>query len=446
MVSDKIVAITTANGYAGVGIVRISGYDLINIIQIITKKKTLNPRFATYSNIYFENGEIIDSAILLYFPGPNSFTGEDVLEIQTHGSPVVLQMILKLCIKLGCRLANPGEFSQRAYENGKLDLVQAESIIDLIHAESEIAAKSAVRSLQGKFSNKITIIKNEMINLRMFVEASLDFPEEDIEFILEAKIFEKLLNLKNQMEDLLTNSKQGVLINNGINLVIIGRPNVGKSTLLNTLANEEIAIVTDIAGTTRDIVKQKIIINGLLFNIIDTAGIRNTKDIVEQIGIEKAKDAIKNADLCLIIFDESVGMLEADQDIINLLPYEMAKIYVHNKIDLISTENFIVDKDGSNVYISAKLNLGIEKLRDIILNKVGYNNTIESDTYTARTRHINAINKTLEHIDSAFNKWQNLEILAEELRYAHNKLSEITGEFTSDQLLGEIFSKFCIGK
>lgn len=445
MLVDKIVAIASANGYAGVGIIRVSGYNLIDIIQKITKKQILKPRVATYSNIYLDNDEIIDSAILLYFPTPHSFTGEDVLEIQTHGSPVILQMILKLCIKLGCRLANPGEFSQRAYENGKLDLIQAESIIDLIHAESEIAAKSAVRSLQGKFSNKINDIKDKMINLRMFVEASLDFPEEDIEFIIDAKIHDKLLDLKQQMEQLLANSKQGALINNGINLVIIGRPNVGKSTLLNTLANEEVAIVTDIAGTTRDIVKQKIIINGILFNIIDTAGIRNTIDVVEQIGIKRAKDAIKSADLCLIIFDESIGILEEDKYVINLLPSNMPKIYVHNKIDLLISKEYM-HKTDSNVYISAKLNIGIDELRSIILNKVGYNYKIETDTYTARTRHINAIIKTLEHVDLAFNNWQKLEILAEELRYAHNNLSEITGEFTSDQLLGEIFSKFCIGK
>jgi tRNA modification GTPase len=443
---DNIVAIASANGYAGVGIVRISGYNLDSIIKQISKKDCLKPRIATYSNIYAYDGSIIDSAILLYFPSPNSFTGEDVLEIQTHGSPVVLQMILKLCIKLDCKMAKPGEFSQRAYENGKMDLVQAESIIDLIHAESEIAVKSAVRSLQGKFSEKINQIKNDMINLRMFVEASIDFPEEDIEFIIEAKIHDKLILLKHQMETLLKNTQQGVLINNGINLVIIGRPNVGKSTLLNTLANEDIAIVSDIAGTTRDIIKQKIIINGLLFNIIDTAGIRDTDDIIEKIGIDRTKKAIDNANLCLIIVDESIGIVAEDENIIDQLPANIIKLYVHNKIDLIKDKSLVSDENIDNVYISAKHGIGVDTLRKLILNKVGYNNDIAQDVYTARTRHINYINKTLEHVDLCFVNWHNLEVLAEELRYAHNSLSEIIGEFTSDQLLGEIFSKFCIGK
>jgi tRNA modification GTPase len=443
---DTIVAIATATGYAGVGVIRISGNNLLPLAGLITQVKALEPRYAKYTNFYDANDEVIDSGLLLFFTAPYSFTGQDVIELQCHGSPMVLQMLLKRCLELGCRLAKPGEFSQRAYLNGKLDLVQAESIIDLIHAESEASAKSATRSLQGKFSGYVNQINQRLINLRMFVEASLDFPEEDIEFVATAKIKNKLQDLQAEIEQLLASSAQGVLLNNGANIVIIGRPNVGKSSLLNALANEEVAIVTAIAGTTRDIVKEKIIINGIAFNLIDTAGIRDTDDLVEKIGIERALNALTSAEICLIIIDDSVGITCEDEKILVKIASSMPRIFVHNKIDLTQKEAAVsVLNNNVHVFISAKLGLGIDTLRKQMLDLIGFNSQA-SDTFIARTRHVEAIKNTLLHIANAFSNWQNLEILAEELRYAHNCLSEITGEFGSDDLLGEIFSKFCIGK
>ena len=443
---NNIVAIATATGFAGIGVVRISGVSLQKLAVTITNKTTIMPRVATYSKFYDKNHEVIDSGLILYFPHPNSFTGEDIIEIQGHGSPISLQMILKRCIELGCRLATPGEFSQRAYLNGKIDLVQAESIIDLIHAESEIAVKSAIKSLSGIFSKYINQINEQLIHLRMFVEATLDFPEEDIEFIAEAKIRTKLEVLRTEIRSLLANTKQGVLLNNGANIVIVGRPNVGKSSLLNALANEDIAIVTDVAGTTRDIVKEKIVINGIVFNLIDTAGIRDTQDIVEKIGIERALHAVNNAEVCLILIDDSIGITLDDRDVLAKIPANLPRIYVHNKIDLTNSNPRITYNDNKiNVYISAKQQLGIQLLRDEILKLVGFDNNCQ-DVFIARTRHLESMNKAVYHIDNSFSNWHNLEILAEELRYAHNNLTEITGEFTSDDLLGEIFSKFCIGK
>jgi tRNA modification GTPase len=489
---DNIVAIATANGQAGVGIIRISGINLLPLITKLTTIKSIDkikPRYAHYVdfincndnskdsnsnkddnskinqlNKLDELSEVIDSGVLLYFPTPHSFTGEDVIEIQGHGSPIILQMLIKSCLNLGCRLAEAGEFSKRAYLNGKIDLLQAESILDLIHAESEAAAKGAVKSLRGIFSKHINQINEQLINLRMFIEATLDFPEEDIEFIANAKIKDKLINLQSTLQILLNSTKCGVLLNNGINIVIIGRPNVGKSSLLNALANEDIAIVTDIAGTTRDIVREKIIINGIVCNIIDTAGIRSTTDVVENIGIKRAFNAIQTAQLCLVLIDETIGITEDDNKILAQIPAEIPRIFVHNKIDL---TDFVGNEAGidrqhiahiqqqeyyqqQHVYISAKHQLGLDILRNVILDMIGFNMTSESynssDIFTARTRHLDAVNRTISHIDTALLNWQQLEIAAEELRYGHNSLSEITGEFTADDLLGEIFSKFCIGK
>lgn len=447
MNNDNIVAISTAAGFAGIGIIRISGVSLLTIAKQLTKKNTdLKPRVATYTDFFDKNNEVIDSGLILFFPTPNSFTGEDILELHTHGSPIVLQILLNRCVELNCRLANPGEFSQRAYLNNKIDLVQAESIIDLINADSEAAAKSAIKSLKGSFSKHIAKIKEQLINLRMFVEATLDFPEEDIEFIANNKIHDKLKTLQQNIQLLLNNTQQGVLLNNGANLVIIGRPNVGKSSLLNALANEDIAIVTNIAGTTRDIIKEKIIINGIAFNIIDTAGIRESNDPVEIIGIKKAIEAIKTAEICLVLIDQVHGITIEDKEILKNIPNHIPRLFVHNKIDLTNdTVKKETTEDSIHVYISAKNNTGLNLLRETILELIGFKN-INQDTFIARTRHLTAMRFAVSHIDNAFTNWSNLEILAEELRYAHSKLGEITGEYTSDELLGEIFSKFCIGK
>ena len=444
--SHNIVAIATANGYAGVGIIRISGIDALEVAYQLTHQKTFTPRLATYTKFYSLKGEVLDSGLVIYFKSPNSFTGEDVVELQGHGSPIALQMIVRRCLELGCHMAEAGEFSRRAYLNGKIDLVQAESIIDLIHAESEATAKGALKSLHGEFSRQINIINEQLIDLRMFVEATLDFPEEDIEFIANAKIRDKLTILVESMKKLLSNTTQGVLLNNGANIVIIGRPNVGKSSLLNALANEDIAIVTDIAGTTRDIVKEKIIINVIAFNIIDTAGIRDTTDIVEKIGIERAFNAANSADICLVLVDATIGVNAADTSVLSSIPTTIPKIFVHNKIDLLDSIAPANENLGdTHIHISAKLGTGIDTLRTEILATIGFDSD-NSDIFIARTRHLDAIRRSVEHIHLGFQDWSNLEILAEELRYAHNSLSEITGEFSSDDLLGEIFSRFCIGK
>lgn len=491
--TDNIVAIATANGYSGIGIIRISGVGLFQLVEKLTKKKAPPPKVASYTDFFDHDGEIIDSGIILYFQAPHSFTGEDVIEIQGHGSPITLQMLLQSTIELGCRIATPGEFSRRAYLNGKIDLLQAESIIDLIHAESESSARGALKSLKGTFSKHIHEINQKLIDLRMFVEASLDFPEEDIEFIANAKIKDKLEKLQVDIKKLLASTKQGVLLGNGANIVIIGRPNVGKSSILNRLANEEIAIVTDIAGTTRDIIKEKIIINGIAFNVIDTAGIRETTDKVEQIGIERTLNSVNSANMCLVILDANFGVTQEDQNILEKIPVNIPRLYVHNKIDLINeihshqnktyTTNDIPVRSGTqntenktqniennidfhprldlesiiskadlksnlefkHVYISAKKDIGIDLLRNAILQIIGYDNN-NHDIFIARHRHLERVTNSVSHIDNAFANWHNLELLAEELRYAHNSLTEITGEFTSDDLLGEIFSRFCIGK
>ncbi|MCX8515289.1 MAG: tRNA uridine-5-carboxymethylaminomethyl(34) synthesis GTPase MnmE [Burkholderiales bacterium] len=449
MNNETFSAISTASGYSGIGIVRINGKDALTIAKQITKNSNFSPKTATLCDFYDSNNCIIDSGLVLYFPGPKSFTGDDIIELQGHGSPVALQMLLNRTLELGSRLAQAGEFSRLAFLNGKVDLIQAESIIDLIHAESESSAKSAMRSLKGSFSKQITTINQQLINLRMFVEASLDFPEEDIDFINNARIYEQLQTIVTEINALLANTKQGVLLNNGADIVIIGRPNVGKSSLLNTLANEDIAIVTDIAGTTRDIIKEKIIINGIHFNIIDTAGIRDTKDKVELIGIQKAINAMKTASICLILIDETIGITALDLAILNNVSSNIPRIFVHNKIDLIEAfkpQLFAAEYANiEHVFISAKNKIGINKLREAILRLIGYDFN-KTDVFIARTRHLIAVNQVVEHINQAFNNWYNLEILAEELRYAHNKLSEITGTFSADDLLGEIFSSFCIGK
>ncbi len=420
----------------------------MELARQISHKKKITPRYAIYTNFYNSTNNVIDNGILLYFPAPNSFTGEDVIECQTHGSPVVLQMLLNVCCELGCRLAEPGEFTKRAYLNGKIDLVQAESIIDLINAESEAMARGAMLSLQGTFSKYIKDVSAQLINLRVFIEASLDFPDEDIEFIHHAKIKDKLQVLQNDMNRLLVNAKDGVILNNGAKVVIVGKPNVGKSSLLNAMTQEDTAIVTSIPGTTRDTIKEKITISGVVFNLIDTAGIRHTDDEVEKIGINRTFDAILTADICLVLSDISQDIIEDAyyQELLDKIPSHIPRIFVHNKIDIINEPCEVKEIDTQkHIYISAKKALGVDLLQREILNAMGYNQN-NNEVFTARTRHLDAIKRSVLHLNNAFTNWQQLEILAEEVRYAHNELSAITGEFTPDDLLGEIFMNFCIGK
>lgn len=438
MNNKPIVAIATSSGYSGIGIIRISGTDLSIFKRKILKKIKLDPKRAYFCDFYIDNEKIIDSGIAIYFKGPNSFTGEDIIELQAHGSPVVLNILLNYTIKLGASLAKAGEFTRKAFINNKIDLLQAESIIDLIHADSEISVLAATQSLKGKFSNYINSINEKLKNLRIFVEACLDFPEEDVEFLENEKIKNQLEIICNELKHLITNANQGLLLNDGVNIAIIGKPNVGKSTLLNTLCDEDIAIVTEIAGTTRDIIEKKIIINGIPINIIDTAGIRETEDIVEILGIEKTKKAISNSNLCLILIDNN----NFDNKILNLIPKNIPIVIVQNKIDLCKN---IEENNNQIIKISAKEKINIESLKKEIIEKIGIKSN-NDNVFTARTRHVIALKETLEYIDNAFRNWNHLEIIAEELKLAHEALGTITGRYSTEELLGDIFKNFCIGK
>ncbi|APC94893.1 tRNA uridine-5-carboxymethylaminomethyl(34) synthesis GTPase MnmE [Francisella tularensis subsp. novicida] len=446
---DTIVAIATPQGNGGIGIIRISGIDALAIAEKLTKKQ-LKPRYATFCNVYNDN-EIIDHGIVIFFKAPLSYTGEDVVEIQAHGNPFILNLIIKAALNCGARMAKAGEFTERAFLNNKLDLTQAEAVADIINASSEIAAKSAAKSLQGDFSKEINNLLEKLIYLRMYVEASIDFPEEEINFLEDQKIHSSLEEIYKVILAVKNSCKQGVILAEGITLILVGKPNAGKSSLLNALAGKESAIVTSIAGTTRDIVKEHIQINGVPMHIIDTAGLRNSDDIIESEGIKRAIKKIQEADQVLFVTDDYTNSQVKFSDIKEIIPEFYDQIpkdiditYVHNKIDLLKE---VPHNHANHIYISAENNLGIDKLKEHILNKVGYTNQNES-IYTARERHVTAINNAFEHIKLAKEQLElgNGELLAEELLIVQEYLNSITGEFSSDDLLGEIFSSFCIGK
>ena len=442
---DTIAAIATAPGRGGVGVIRISGADLKPLAQAIIGKLPL-PRYATYANFKAADGAVLDQGLALYFPGPGSFTGEDVLELQGHGGPVIMRLLLQRCVELGARLAEPGEFTKRAFLNDKLDLAQAEAVADLIDASSEQAARSAVRSLQGAFSTEVTALVQQLINLRMLVEATLDFPEEDIDFLEAANAVGKLQGIMTQLTRVLQTARQGAILREGIHVALIGQPNVGKSSLMNALAGDEVAIVTDIAGTTRDTIRELIHIDGVPMHIIDTAGLRETSDQVEQIGIEHTWKAIDKADIALLLLDSRHGLTEAETAILQRLPAGLKLLKVFNKIDLSGEQPGLGELDGIPViYLSAKQHHGIDLLRQQLLQAVGYRSEGE-DVFMARERHLNAIHRAQQSLQTAHANWQQIELFAEELRLAQHALSEITGEFSADDLLGEIFSRFCIGK
>ena len=440
---DTIAAIATAAGRGGIGVVRVSGPHVSAIAQAILGKLP-GARNAHLANFLDSNGETIDQGIALYFPAPHSFTGEDVLELQGHGGPAVLQSLLSRCLELGARLAEPGEFTRRAYLNDKLDLAQAESVADLIDAASTQAAKSAMRSLQGEFSRQIRSLVDALINLRMLVEATLDFPEEEIDFLEAAQAKQKLEKIHKELIDVLKKAKQGALLREGLQVVLIGQPNVGKSSLLNRLAGDEIAIVTAVAGTTRDTVREQILLDGIPLHLIDTAGLRETKDEVEQIGISRTWAAIEKADIALVIIDAVTGISAEDQAILERLPQKLPVVQIFNKADLLAQIPVVKDQKNE-IYLSAKTGLGLENLHDRLLELAGWQATGEG-TFMARERHIRALIEASQHLDQAVLRWQQLELLAEELNLAQKALSTITGEFTADDLLGEIFSRFCIGK
>ena len=450
MLSDRntIAAISTAQGQGGIGIVRLSGNDALKIAKKICSGK-ITPRHVGFHNFQDESQETLDQGIVLYFSNPHSFTGEDVIEFQGHGGQAVLESILSLCIKYGAKLAEPGEFTKRAYLNNKIDLTQAESVIDVINATTLQAVKSASYSLTGKFSSKINSLLEKIISLRVYVEACIDFPEEEIDFLEQGKVIEKLHNIIAEIDAILDVAKQSELLKNGINLVLIGQPNVGKSTLLNALAGTEKAIVTKIPGTTRDLITSQISIKGIPINVIDTAGLRETEDEVEQLGINKTWEAIQTAHVAVLLVDITKGSGDYEEFILNKLPKGIKKLRIFNKIDLVTREANVENNNNEIIiYLSAKLENGIDLLKNTLIERVSdnFHQDSEQSMILARSRHIYALNNVRQSVTKALINKESSELLAEELTQAQNELSAITGDYTNDDLLGKIFSSFCIGK
>ena len=450
MLNDRntIAAISTAQGQGGIGIVRLSGNDALKIAKKICSGK-ITPRHVGFHNFQDESQETLDQGIVLYFSNPHSFTGEDVIEFQGHGGQAVLESILSLCIKYGAKLAEPGEFTKRAYLNNKIDLTQAESVIDVINATTLQAVKSASYSLTGKFSIKINSLLEKIISLRVYVEACIDFPEEEIDFLEQGNVIEKLHNIIAEIDAILDVAKQSELLKNGINLVLIGQPNVGKSTLLNALAGTEKAIVTKIPGTTRDLITSQISIKGIPINVIDTAGLRETEDEVEQLGINKTWEAIQTAHVAVLLVDITKGSGDYEEFILNKLPKGIKKLRIFNKIDLVTREANVENNNNEIIiYLSAKLENGIDLLKNTLIERVSdnFHQDSEQSMILARSRHIYALNNVRESVTKALINKESSELLAEELTQAQHELSAITGDFTNDDLLGKIFSSFCIGK
>jgi tRNA modification GTPase len=484
MISDApIAAIATAPGRAGIGVVRVSGRDLSAVVSALLGR-ALMPRHATYGPFLAGDGSAIDQGIAIHFPAPHSYTGEDVFELQGHGGPVVLQLLLRRVLEagegIGLRLAEPGEFTQRAFLNDKLDLAQAEAVADLIDASTEQAARSATRSLSGEFSAAVHALVDRLIELRTLVEATLDFPEEEIDFLEAADARGRLTRIRDDLHRLLANAQRGALLRDGLNVVLLGEPNVGKSSLLNALAGAEVAIVTEIPGTTRDRIAQAIQIEGVPLNVIDTAGLRETSDEVEQLGIARTWAEAARADVVVHMLDargaDTAGAAEIERELARRLEKGVPIVRVYNKIDLAGTAPRLEragsartvagravagnetnddeicregDRSVSSVWLSAKTGSGIDLLRALLLELAGWQPGGES-TFIARERHLVALRATQGHVEAAEShareRAQQLDLFAEELRLAQDRLNEITGEFTADDLLGVIFSRFCIGK
>lgn len=439
---DTIAAIATPPGTGGVSIIRISGGEALAIAARVSGI-TPAPRRATLAHIRDARGDTLDQALLLYYPAPHSYTGEDTLEIQGHGGIAVTQAVLAAVLDAGARLAEPGEYTRRAYLNNKIDLAQAEAIADLINARSQAAVKAANRSLQGDFSRQIETLAADLLALRIYIEAALDFPEEEIDFLREGDIAARLQGWGERLRTLLAQSTQGRLMNDGINLVIAGKPNAGKSSLLNALVGEERAIVTAQAGTTRDIVRETILIHGMPVNILDTAGLREASDLVEQEGIRRTRQALNQADLILLLRDGSALDDDAADD---ALPANIPQLLAYNKAD--QTLPAVQAQHADGLWLSAKTGAGIDALRDAIARAVGRDSREESP-YIARERHLRALHQAERHYQHALaqlHSTQNGELIAEDLRLAHEALGSITGAVSSDDLLGHIFSSFCIGK
>lgn len=452
-VAETIAAVATAQGRGGVGIVRVSGPLASTLAQAICQRE-LQPRYAHYGPFFADALQVLDEGLALYFPGPNSFTGEDVLELQGHGGPVVLDLLLRRCVQLGARLARPGEFSERAFLNDKLDLAQAEAIADLIEASSEQAARNALRSLQGEFSRRVHGLTERLISLRIYVEAAIDFPEEEIDFLADGHVLNLLDGVRADLAGVLREAGQGALLRDGMTVVIAGRPNAGKSSLLNALAGREAAIVTEIAGTTRDVLREHIHIDGMPLHVVDTAGLRDTEDQVERIGVERALKAIGEADRILLVVDATAP--EADDpfalwpEFLDQRPDPAKVTLIRNKADL-SGESVVLEvcNDGHvTISLSAKSTEGLDLLREHLKACMGYEQTSES-SFSARRRHLEALRQASAHLEHGHAQLTLAgagELLAEDLRMAQQALGEITGAFSSDDLLGRIFSSFCIGK
>jgi len=452
--NDTIAAIATPPGRGGVGIIRLSGADAPKIAKQLLAKGShaddLGIREARFSSFLAEDSTLIDSGILIYYPQPASYTGEHVVELQGHGGRVVMSMLLDRVIALGARQARPGEFTERAFINNKIDLVQAEAVAGLIDSVSSQAARSAVRSLQGEFSHNINDLLQRLVNLRMFVESVLDFPEEEIDFIQGAEVKEKLSGCVDEVGKILKGAQQGAMLGEGLRLAIVGRPNVGKSSLLNRLAGREAAIVSKTPGTTRDIVEENILIEGAPLNILDTAGIRESKDDIEEEGIKRALNAVSQADIILLMVEHDEVIGREEQTVLDVCPDNVKTVVVRNKIDLADNKQALLDKNRgeTEVFLSAKTGEGIDDLVQLLKTIMGLNSTVE-DVCMARTRHLNALSETKGFLNSGLRHLEsknNLELLAEDLRLAQESLGVITGSFVADDLLGEIFSKFCIGK
>ena len=452
-VVETIAAVATAQGRGGVGIVRVSGPLASTLAQAICQRE-LQPRYAHYGPFFADAKQVLDEGLALYFPGPNSFTGEDVLELQGHGGPVVLDLLLRRCVQLGARLARPGEFSERAFLNDKLDLAQAEAIADLIEASSEQAARNALRSLQGEFSRRVHGLTERLISLRIYVEAAIDFPEEEIDFLADGHVLSLLDGVRADLAGVLREAGQGALLRDGMTVVIAGRPNAGKSSLLNALAGREAAIVTEIAGTTRDVLREHIHIDGMPLHVVDTAGLRDTDDQVERIGVERALKAIGEADRILLVVDATAP--EANDpfalwpEFLDQRPDPAKVTLIRNKADL-SGESVVLEvcNDGHvTISLSAKSTEGLDLLREHLKACMGYEQTSES-SFSARRRHLEALRQASTHLEHGHAQLTLAgagELLAEDLRMAQQALGEITGAFSSDDLLGRIFSSFCIGK
>lgn len=449
--TDTIAAIATAPGRGGVGILRVSGPKARQVAETLVKQP-LQPRHAHYCAFHSSAGEVLDQGIALFFPGPNSFTGEDVLELQGHGGPVILDLLLREITRLGIRLARPGEFSERAFLNDKLDLAQAEAIADLIDATTEQAARNALHSLQGAFSARIHELVEALIRLRIYVEAAIDFPEEEIDFLSDGHVAREFEQIEERLAAVFREARQGALVRDGMRVVIAGRPNAGKSSLLNALSGRESAIVTSIEGTTRDVLREHIHIDGMPLHIIDTAGLRDSPDEVEQIGIQRAWEEIRQADRILLLVDARSTDEQRPEvlwpEFVAQLPDPAKLTLIRNKVDLTQESAGFLNSTGNVLGISAVTGAGMDTLKQHLKDIMGYQHTGESG-FTARRRHLDALERAQDYLRAGkaqLHGYAAGELLAEDLRQAQNALSEITGEFSPDDLLGRIFSSFCIGK